>query len=130
MATTKEREEFISILVREFPDRPIQVVNAFARLILRHARTHGNIQVNVCNGPGDYVNHIPYPEAGRIYAEHEARCEKREAQIEKRIMELCTQFGVAVRFGGDPRGYTVSIYLPSKNSNSLGGRENEWGVPQ
>lgn len=38
--------------------------------------------------------------------------------------------GVVPIFGGDPRGYTVKILLPDGSSNTWGGFECGWGVPQ
>jgi hypothetical protein len=61
---------------------------------------------------------------------HQARIEKRQAQIEKRIAAICDQLGIRPDFGGDPRGYTVKVHLPTGASNTWGGREDGYGVPQ
>ena len=122
----KEREEFIARMVTEFGENKLDNI----RLLLRHAKTHGNLAVAECNGPGDWVDHVPYPRAGEIYAEFEAKIEKRQEQIEKRIQQVCELIGCTVRFGGDPRGYTVSVFLPSGRYNTWGGAESGWGVPQ
>ena len=130
MATTKEREEFVAQLTRALPDVAPHLVARNARLLMRHARTHGNLAEAECNGPGDYVNRIPYPEAGRIYDEHQERCERRTAQVERRIEALCTDLGIKADFGGDPRGYAVKLHLPGGAYNTWGGAESGWGVPQ
>ena len=130
MATQREREAFIATLQRECTDKPVDEVLHVARLLLRHAKSHGNIAVAQCNGPGDYVNHIPYPEAEKIYERHEAWCEKREAQLEARMSKLAESIGLRIAFGGDPRGYTVKLFLPSGTYNTWGGKESGYGVPQ
>jgi hypothetical protein len=130
MATAKERERFIIELTRALSATPTHHVERAARLILRHAKTHGNIAEAECNGPGPWVDRIPYPEAGEIYAKHEARCEKRRERIERRIAEICKPLGIVADFQGDPRGYTVKLHLPTGASNTWGGREDGFGVPQ
>lgn len=130
MATAKEREEFVAQLTRALPQVAANLVARNARLLMRHAKTHGNIAEAQCNGPGDYVNSIPYPEAGRIYREFEERCAKREARIEARISAICAELGIEPDFGGDPRGYTVKVKLPTGASNTWGGASEGWGIPQ
>jgi hypothetical protein len=116
-----EREQFLMQLAREFPDKSAYDIGRIGRLLLRHSVSHGRNAEAQCNGPGDYVNRIEYPRAGEIYAEHEARCEKREAALEKRMTALATELGCAIQFQGDPRGWTVRLMLND-------GRE--LGVPQ
>jgi hypothetical protein len=130
MSKATERDEFVAILTRALPDTPAHLVVRAARLLMRHAKTHGNLAEAQCNGPGDYVNRIPYPEAGEIYRKHEEWREKREQQIERRISEIAQSIGVVADFQGDPRGYTVKLHLPTGQYNTMGGRESGWGVPQ
>jgi hypothetical protein len=130
MANARERDLFIAHLCKALPDQPAHIVAEAARLILRHAKTHGNLAEAECNGPGDWVNRIPYPEAGKIYAEHEARIEKRQQQIERRISAICSPLGIVPDFQGDPRGYTVKLHLPTGAYNTMGGQESGYGVPQ
>jgi len=130
MTKQQERDQFIAQLVRALPEKPAHVVADAARLLMRHAKTHGNLAVAECNGPGDYVNRIPYPEAGHIYAEHQRRIEKKTQQIEGRIIAICAELGLVAILGGDPRGYTVKVKLPTGAYNTLGGREDGYGVPQ
>lgn len=131
MSQQREREDFLIRLVREFPARPAHEVQRIARLLLRHAKTHHRIAEALCNGaleaggpglPIDYVN--------RRQAEHAAWCEKRSAQLERRIAEVCAELGCSVSFSGDPRGYTVRLHLPSARGNTWGGDTYGWGVPQ
>lgn len=130
MATTKERFEFLMTLRDALPNLSRDQVYDAGKLLLRHALSHGNIQEAICNGPGDYVNRIPYPEAGKIYEEHQTRCEKREQQLERRMKEIADKLGIEIRFGGDPRGYTVRLMLPDGRYNTWGGAEYGYGVPQ
>lgn len=132
MATAKERQEFIDLFRTETVDSGKDWSTRIhdAKLLLRHVRTHGNIAVAQCNGPGDYVNQIPYPRAGEIYTRHEAWCEKREGQIEKHMKQIADGYGLTINFGGDPRGSTVKIHFPSGRYNTWGGRETGWGIPQ
>lgn len=128
MSKTLERLTFVAQLQRALPAMPAHLVADSARLLIRHAVTHGNLAEAECNGPGDYVNRIPYPRAGEIYAEHQAMIERRTAQIERKITAICVNLGLRADFGGDPRGYTVKVQLPDGSSNTWG--RDGWGVPQ
>lgn len=131
MTRAKEREEFFAALAAACPDIPRARLLAIGRKLCTLSRAHAQIAEDQCNGPGDYVNRIPYPAAGEIYREWEERCELREKKTEERIVKLAEQLpGVRVRFGGDPRGYTVALHLPTGASNSWGGKEYGYGVPQ
>lgn len=104
---SKEREEFIWFLGREFPDDG-RVLH-LARDLMRNAPTIRRHAEALCNG--DPVNGL----------------EKRRTRAQFNILKICEELGVRAAFGGDPRGHTVKIYLPS-------GRYNRWdgetvGVP-
>lgn len=90
-------------------------------LICRHAQTHFRVAEDVCNGhPVMASPHVPIETANKLQADWEARCERQDAQAEKRIAELVAalpgQPGVitGVVFGGDPRGCTVKITLDER----------------
>jgi hypothetical protein len=120
MTYAKEREQFIAHFCAEFPNRIEE-----ARLLLRHAKTHTRIQEMVCNGhPACSSPTLPQETISRLQERHEQWCEKREQQIERRIAQICKDVGVAVEFGGDPRGYTVKLHLPSGRC-----KESGYGVP-
>ena len=129
-ASAKDRALFVGQLVRAMPDKPVHVVERAAALLIRHATTHGNLAEAECNGPGDWVNSIPYPRAGEIINTHQALIEKKRAQIEARMTAICAELGITPNFDGDPRGYTVKVHLPTGASNTWGGREEGYGVPQ
>ena len=149
MATEKERQEFVARFVAEYNGKhnphprnsdpgahggpgvlTLQECIDAARSLLRHARTHGRLAVDECNGPSAFIDQVPYPRAGELIAEWEARLEKRQAACEKRIREICAGFNLPVHLGGDPRGYTVKVKLPSGAHNTWGGSEEGYGVPQ
>ena len=57
-----------------------------------------------------------------------AALEAKEQRIEARITSLLQPHGITVKFGGDPRGFTVKLHLPSGRSNSWGGPEEGFGI--
>lgn len=57
-----------------------------------------------------------------------AALEAKEGRIEQRIRKLLRPYGITVTFGGDPRGFTVKLHLPSGKYNSWGGRESGFGI--
>lgn len=46
---------------------------------------------------------------------------KKEASTEVKVQEIMKELGFTAKTGGDPRGYMIRIYLPSKRSNSFDG---------
>lgn len=129
MATAKERESFIARLTRELPNLPAQQVVNAARLLMRHAKTHGNLQEDRCNGhPACSSPTMDARDINKLQEAWDARIERREAQLEKRMSEIAQGLGLVADFGGDPRGYTVKLKLPSGAYNNMGGEG--WGVPQ
>ena len=99
--------------------------------IMRHATTLQRLAEEECNGPGDWVNRIPYPEAGLIYDKWQARIEKQQASLSERVRVLCGRLpGVeAVTIGGDPRGVVVKLQRTDKQYNTWGGESSGWAVP-
>ena len=146
MATEKERQEFIARFCAEYtgrmqgeaPGRTARRKNTLtecidaARALLRHARTHGNLAVQYCNGP-EHLNApawYNHPHRQLEAEAWEAQRERKELACEKCIKEICAAFNLPVAFGGDPRGFTVKLKLPSGASNTWGGSEEGYGVPQ
>jgi len=80
----------------------------------------------------------------RYAKQHHTRCENEcsyewanstkyeadTARLEKRITELVESIhGIEkVIFTGDPRGYTVKLFLATGRSNTWGGAESGWGI--
>jgi len=141
MATAKDREGFIARLVSEFNGRPcpiskenqtgkllLEQCTDAARALMRHAKTHGRLACEACNGyPGGRHD---YRFDDKFLEQWEAKRAAHEARIEARMVEILAPFGIVPRFGGDPRGYTVKIHFPSGAYNTWGGREEGYGVPQ
>ncbi len=128
--STREREEFVVTLSKALPDKPQQQVLRAARLLMRHAKTHQRLSEESCNGhPAQSSPFIDSKRLGQLQDAWDARIERREKQIERRITEICADIGVTPDFGGDPRGYTVKIHLPSGAYNTWGGKESGYGVP-
>ena len=132
MATkARERLEFVAQLQRALPDRPAHLVVDAARLLMRHAATHGRLAVESCNGhPAQSSPTLDAKTINRLQDAWDKRIEKSEAQAEKRITAICADLGLRPDFGGDPRGYTVKVHLPNHAYNTWGGRESGWGIPQ
>jgi hypothetical protein len=139
---TAERDRFIAQFCRQLPEG-VRLKNGVyfsavdaARLILRHAKTHGRMAEAECNGHP--LQSMAPPQGcdlkawnarvNKAQAEFEAWTEKRTAQVEKRLAAICEPFGVTVDCGGDPRGYTVKLRLPEGTSNTWG--QDGYGVPQ
>ena len=131
---SKEREEFIARFAVEFtaPAHTLMECLDAARALLRLARTHGNLAVAECNGPQWGAGR--YTLAREVQAADQDRWETRlsrqQERCEAKIRALCEQFTLPVTLGGDPRGYTVKVKLPSGAYNTWGGLEEGYGVPQ
>lgn len=118
----RERVEFAGKMSREFPDFTLAEVTEFAEELMRLARRHGKLAERECNGHQTWDGN--WDEAAA------KRDELAGERLEARITKLCERMGCGVKFGGDPRGYTVLLILPSGRGNTWGGDEHGWGVPQ
>ena len=114
-----ERAAFETILQDEADDKRQALVAA--RLLCRHGKTYARVQEAICNGV-EWSQYDTNESYNRRQARHEAWTEKREAQLEKRIRAIVAGLGAGfgVVMGGDPRGCTVKVTVPS-------GRTNDWG---
>lgn len=93
---------------------PGQVVR-LAKTLKRNAVTHNRISVDMCN-------HSVSPALdGRP---------RKLFLCEARITWALRGTGISPVYGGDPRGYTVKLILPTARSNTIGGLEAGWGVPK
>ena len=130
----RDREDFIRRFVADAatvrPDISSNEAAYAARLLLRHSTTHGNLAVQECDGHPAQQSNLPAVEINRLQARWDARIEKRAHQLEKRMLAILKPYGFDVTFGGDPRGFTVKLKLPSGASNTWGGSEDGYGVPQ
>ncbi len=110
----EQRQHFTDRIASE-SQADYSVKRHLAELILRHGKTYSRIQEMNCNGVGTWYNESNESFSKR-QARHEAFCEKREQQLEKRITAICAELGAGFEpiFQGDPRGNTVKIKLPSQ----------------
>ena len=129
-ATQKERIEFVTLFREQFPKVDRETCVKAAGLLLRYAARHKKLAEADCNGPGDYINRIPYPEAGRLLDNWQAHLDLQVSMLETKIVAVCTPFKLRCELGGDPRGYTVRLYFKSGIYNTWGGGEAGYGVPQ
>lgn len=129
-AKDKERQEFIDRMLANFTGAPSQTKRV-AELLLRHAKTHGRLAEMSCNGhPAQGSPTMPAEQINKLQDKWDAYIEKRETQIEHRMKQLADSIGCQIKFGGDPRGYTVKVVLPDGRYNTWGGAEEGWGIPQ
>lgn len=130
MSTAKDREQFVSKMRELFPDKRYEAEKA-ARLLLRHAKTHGRLSEMSCNGhPAQGSPTLPIQTINKLQGQWDAYIEKREPQIENRIRQIASELGLSVKFGGDPRGFTVRVFFPDESYNTWGGKEEGYGIPQ
>lgn len=117
------RQQFITSVTRETAHPHPE---ALAGLLLRHGVTYAKLQEANCNGVGTWAG-----ESVEHFQKRQDRFEKwiakREQQIEKRVTSIAQQLGFGVIFGGDPRGWTIKLTVPS-------GKTTDWahegiGVP-
>ena len=113
-ASAKDRQEFIAIMIREFPDRQMHEVLSLCRKLMRYSATSNRLAETICS--------VDLGEAGnaRVAAQDEAN--------DARVEGICQAWGIEPVFSGDPRGCTVKLKVPS-------GKTNDWGqegicVPQ
>ena len=84
----------------------------FAQKLMRYGATLGRIAENQCNGyqTWDY----------KWDEKASKRDELKAERIEKKVTDLCAQFGCVPIFQGDPRGNVLKIQVPD-------GYTNDWG---
>lgn len=102
MTRQQERDEFIGILLQEFPNHKYADICELARKLMRYAATDDRFACQDCNEG--------------LSAEEE----ERQKANQQRILSLCREWGIVPVFNGDPRGATVKLQVPS-------GRKNDWG---
>jgi len=95
----------------------------------RYETTLHRISENQCNG---YPRTITEIRDGKMYryevedqkwAERDA---KKEESIQNKVIELCKQYDIEVKFNGDPRGGAIRMLLPDHTSNNWD--QESWGV--
>jgi hypothetical protein len=115
MSYQKDREEFIRVMLEEFPGRAHGEVIAMAKDLMRKASTSERIATVLCSV--------------EMSEKRQARIEAEDERNDAAIKRVCDAWGMVAVLSGDPRGYTVKVKLPSGRSNTWGGSEHGWGVP-
>jgi len=120
MNLTKERQEFVALMLRERV--PVDV----ARAVMRHAATIQRLAAAACNGdyPCDNGERTVKPcsrcEAGYVPSALTPAGLCSSCRHADAITRLLTPFNVKPSFQGDPRGACVKLIAPS-------GYTNDWG---
>ena len=107
----RDMAEIVAVLAEAMPTVPPQMVAARALQFCKAARVIERNAVNQCNG-------VDSP-----------RTEARALKAANAVATLASECGFTPRLGGDPRGYTLKLILPTGRYNTWGGVEDGWGVP-
>lgn len=109
----KDREEFVAVMTADLTKAGFEPNEclAAARAFMKLGSTAGRYAELACD---------------RELTDGEKR---RDEANDARVHALATRYGLQAIIGGDPRGFTVKILLPSARWNTMGGKESGWGVP-
>lgn len=118
MTTTTDRDKFVAMLTSEIGEHAALTL---APELMRLARRYDRIQVRQCNGHQTFD--------GRWDEAAAAKDERAEERLQEKVAKLLEPHGIKVRWGGDPRGYTMGLLLSPGRNNTWGGAEHGWGVP-
>lgn len=118
-------------------EHPTDTPNARDRavsVLLRLAAEHQSAWVAQCSGPDDAAvraaNRMSPQACTAVYTQHEAHTMARIEASEKALRAWAKRHGVALRLGGDPRGFTVKVMMPRTGAyNTWGGESEGFGVP-
>ena len=111
-ASSKEREEFVGLVVLHAGGlKSLRI--SLAQELLKLGSQHGNIQLRKCNGYNTPDFKWDQLAADRDLIREERVCEK--------IAAVCSELDSKPSFGGDPRGNTVSVLVPSGYTNGFAG---------
>jgi hypothetical protein len=102
---SEEREMFVGFMVSELRDHHYRDVVLFARQLMRWAKTHLHFAEAACNRGLQ-----PRPDARLRSAD----------RLEQRIIDACLPYGMTAVMGGDPRGCTVKLKVPSGKTDDFG----------
>ena len=108
----KEQMEFVAMVAQEYSTLNPYQVGCLAKRLMGFARKAERNAVNLCN-VADYKDQRDGIKKGL------------DNLLDEYQMKSCAGFKV----GGDPRGYTLKMILPSGKYNTFGGKEDGWGVP-
>lgn len=116
MKITKRGQALARQLAKYYPRKQATLrEEQLCSVIARHARTHARLQERACSV--------------EMTEKQAALHDKRDSQIEERIAALVAELPatkngkITVRFGGDPRGFTVKLVVPNAERDG-----NTWGL--
>lgn len=102
-----------------------EIVAADALALIRIGKGCARWAVKACNGIKRY-------EGGRwseTWRDSDEKAkDKADARALKKLQDIASRYGAAVKLGGDPRGYVVKLILASGRHNTWGGASDGWGV--
>jgi hypothetical protein len=119
-------EKFCTVLPE---DTPMSTIRNILNKLHRYETTLQRINENDCNGHPRMKTEIRDGKMYRFEVEDErwvARDAKKEASIQKRVVELLEPYNIKVQFNGDPRGGAIRMLLPDHTSNGWDGEF--WGI--
>lgn len=126
MTYAKDKQEFTMAISAECEAsgvRPAALREALPNLF-RLANKHQALMVEWCNG--DRLKSFA------SWDDWEAWRERETEKCREQITAICAGLGagITVKFGGDPRGFTVKCHFPKTRAyNSWGGVEEGFGIP-
>lgn len=112
-----------------FPQLGYDGTVALLAKLHRYEATLQRINENDCNGHPRMKTEYRDGKMYRFEVEDQAwaaRDAKKEASIQKKVVELLGQLGIKVQFNGDPRGGAIRMLLPDGSSNGWDGET--WGI--
>lgn len=109
MSNQTEMNEFIAILVREFPDKPLTDLTDAAYALRRYATGMHTISERQCS------EEMSEAETSRL--------DRRDESLTQRAKAIAERIGATYIDGsGDPRGCPFLLGVPSGHTNEFGGR--------
>ena len=135
MSTKRQIEEYQRIehkfldMFYNYPKTTGTEIRDLLDQLHRAETTLHRIAENECNGHPRTVTEYRDGKMYRYSVEDEkwaARDAKKEANTQKRVIELLKPYGIEVRFNGDPRGGSIRMLLPDHSSNGWDGET--WGI--
>lgn len=105
MSILSEKLEFVAIMQAEYPKSPPHFTMRLCQKLMAHGATANRLAVTMCNHD---LTHL------------EERCQE---QLPRRVADTLAEFklkGIKAKIGGDPRGCTLKLVLPSRRTNDFG----------
>jgi hypothetical protein len=108
----RDEYQFVAQLQRELPGLTSSAVTGIAMTLMRLGASRARLAEHDCN--------VGLDDRGK----------RKLANIDNRIVALLANTKIKANLGGDPRGHTVKLILPSGTHNTWGGAEDGYAVPR